>query len=168
MRFSIITPTFNRRSIVSRSIDSSLAFIHSVADSEVVVVDDASRDGTSDEIRQRYRAELDNGFLKLVERQQNGGSTIAKGDGARSARGHLLIFLDSDYELLKEASMAIPPFIDAHPNAPVFLFRCVDQDDLLIGPKVSPRALTFSQLLNDGTPGECLDRKSTRLNSSHL
>jgi glycosyltransferase involved in cell wall biosynthesis len=156
MRFSVITPTFNRRAIVQRSVDSSLAFARAVGGSEVVLIDDASQDGTGEMIRSLYAEELSGGTLKLVERPQNGGSTVAKADGARSASGDWLIFLDSDDELLPEASVCIPGFIDGHREAPVFLFRCVDQEDHPIGPPMSARALPFVDLLNGGTPGECL------------
>jgi glycosyltransferase involved in cell wall biosynthesis len=156
MRFSVITPTFNRRSIVQRSIDSSLEFARAVGDSEVVVIDDASQDGTVDMLRTRYAKELTSGILKLVERQRNGGSTVAKADGARRASGDWLVFLDSDDELLPEASRSIPGFIGAHLDAPVFLYRCIDQEGHPIGPPVSPRPLSFDELLAGGTPGECL------------
>lgn len=156
MKFSIITPTYNRRSIVQRAIDSSLEFARAVGDSEVVVVDDASQDDTVGVIWGRYREALAAGILKLVERRQNGGSTVAKADGARRASGDWLVFLDSDDELLPEASRSIPAFIDAHRDAPVFLFRCIDQDNRPIGPPVPPRPLSFNELLTAGTPGECL------------
>jgi len=156
MRFSIITPTFNRQVAVQRSIASSLAFARSVGESEVVVIDDASTDGTVATIRGRYAAELTSGILKLGARQENGGSTLAKADGARNATGDWLIFLDSDDELLPEASLSIPGFIDMHPGPHVFFFRCTDQTGQLIGPPVAPRLFSFADLLAGGTPGECL------------
>ena len=47
MLFSIIIPTFKRRQVLAQSIDSSIAFAHAVGETEVVVVDDASPDGTA-------------------------------------------------------------------------------------------------------------------------
>lgn len=155
MRFSVITPTFNRREVVRRSIESSLQFVRTVGDSEVVVIDDASRDGTADMLRAQYARELSDGLIKLVVRQTNGGSTVAKSDGARNGRGDWLVFLDSDDELMPEAA-AMPAFIDAHRDAAVFFFRCVDQAGHLIGPPMPPRSLSLSYLLAVGTPGECL------------
>lgn len=159
-RFSVVTPTYNRRSIVPRAIDSSLAFARAVGDSEVIVIDDASQDGTADMIRSAYAQDLVSGTLKLVERQTNGGSTVAKSDGARRASGEWLIFLDSDDQLLPEASSSIPAFVATHSSAPVFFFRCVDQEGRPIGPPVPPRPLSFSDFVSDlpffATPGECL------------
>jgi glycosyltransferase involved in cell wall biosynthesis len=156
MRFSVITPTFNRRLIVGRSIDSSLMFARAVGRCEVIVVDDASQDGTADVIRDRYAKELATGILKLVELRQNRGSAAAKAEGGRHASGDWLVFLDSDDEMLPEACVSLPAFATSHDAAPVLLFRCVDQTGGLIGPPAPPAALSFQYLLTQGTPGECL------------
>lgn len=156
MRFSVITPTFNRREVVRRAIASGLQFVRTAGDGEVVVIDDASRDGTADMLRSQYAAELSGGLMKLVARQANGGSTVAKSDGARNASGDWLVFLDSDDELLPQAAAVIPEFIDAHAGTKLFLFRCVDENDRLIGPPRAAGPLSFAELVNNGTPGECL------------
>jgi glycosyltransferase involved in cell wall biosynthesis len=156
MRFSIITPTFNRRDVVRRSIDSGLQFVRAVGNSEIVVIDDASKDGTVGMLRNHYVRELRDGLIKLVAREENGGSTVAKSDGARNATGDWLIFLDSDDELLPEAATAMPNFIGAHRDAKVFLFRCIDTTGRLIGPPMAPQSRSLFYLLTVGTPGECL------------
>jgi glycosyltransferase involved in cell wall biosynthesis len=156
MRFSIITPTFNRREVVRRSLDSSLQFVRAAGDGEVVVVDDASRDGTVEMLHAQYTKELSGGLIKLVARQTNGGSTVAKSDGARTASGDWLVFLDSDDELTPGAAHAMPAFVDAHRDAAVCFFRCIDQTGHLIGPPMPLRMLSLEYLLAVGTPGECL------------
>jgi glycosyltransferase involved in cell wall biosynthesis len=156
MRFSIITPTFNRRSTVPRAIDSSLEFCRAVGDCDVIVIDDASQDGTADMIRATYANELEAGVLKLLVRPRNGGSTVAKTQGARSAGGDWLIFIDDDDEFAPGASERLPAFAGMHSKTAVLLFRCIDQDENLVGAPALPAALSFERLLNDGTPGECL------------
>jgi glycosyltransferase involved in cell wall biosynthesis len=156
MRFSIITPTYNRRDIVRRSIDSSLEFLRASGDGEIVVVDDASKDGTVGMLRSHYARELADGLIRLVAREANGGSTVAKSDGARHATGDWLVFLDSDDELLPQAATAMPAFIDAHRDAKVFFFRCSDPTGTLIGTPMAPQPLSLPYLLTVGTPGECL------------
>lgn len=155
MLFSIITPTFNRRDVVRRSIDSGLQFVRVVGDSEIVVIDDASADGTVGMLREHYAREIGDGLIKLVARTTNGGSTVAKSDGARNAAGDWLVFLDSDDELLPEAATAMPNFIGAHGDAKVFFFRCSDPTGRLIGPPMAPQPLSLRYLLTTGTPGEC-------------
>ena len=156
MRFSVVTATFNREKIVSRAIDSALKFVSSVGDSEIVVVDDASQDNSVDMIRTNYAAELQSGLLKLVERQINGGSTAAKSDGAKTASGDWIIFLDSDDELLPEAAKVIPDFIATDKNPKLFFFRVIDQSGRLVGPPWPPTKMPLLKLLNEGLPGECL------------
>jgi glycosyltransferase involved in cell wall biosynthesis len=156
MRFSVITPTFKRRTELPRAINSALEFIRTAGDSEIVVIDDASQDGTVDMIRTAYAAQQKSGLLKLFERKTNGGSATAKSDGASQASGDWLVFLDSDDELLPDAATHIPNFIKAHSDARVFFFRCVDQNGRLMGPPKLPARLSFRELLIEGTPGECL------------
>src|SRR5262245_8079190 len=87
MRFSVISPTFNRSMIVKRAIDSG--FRAASWRQRNVVVDDASSDRTVDMLREDYGEELDSGLLKLVTRTSNGGSTAAKWDGTRQAKGDM-------------------------------------------------------------------------------
>lgn len=166
MRFSIVTATYNRETIVSRAIDSALNFIRGVADAEAIVIDDASIDGTVAMIKTRYAQELASGTLKLLERRKNGGSTLAKADGARVARGDWLVFLNSDDELLPDASTNIPAFVATHSKAPVFFFRCVDQYERPIGPAIQPKTISYEDFVaalpRFATPGECLPVISRR------
>jgi glycosyltransferase involved in cell wall biosynthesis len=154
--FSVVTPTFNRESMITRSIDSSLAFVRAVGSAEVVVVDDASCDGTVDVVRKRYAGEIAAGLLTLIVQRANGGVTAARNEAIAVARGDWLILIDSDDELLPTASSAIPPFAASHPNAPVLFFRCEDEAGALIGPLCPPGPLDLTALLTRGTPGECM------------
>src|SRR6266700_2196823 len=119
MQFSIITPTFNRRALVDRSIESALTFARSVGETEIVVVDDASFDGTAEMIRVKFASEIADNRLILIVRQGNGGATAAKNDGVRAARGNWLVFLDSDDVLLPNASAIISSFAAQHTTAPL-------------------------------------------------
>ena len=87
-RVSVIIPVFNRLRLVSRAIDS--VFAQTFRDIEVVVVDDASTDGTADALAAR-RPEL-----RLIRLERNGGPARARNAGLAAARGELAAFLDSD------------------------------------------------------------------------
>ena len=84
---SIIIPTFNRASIVSRAIESALS--QTYRNIEVVVVDDGSSDDTQSVVE---------GFGDRVRYfyQENAGVTAARNSAIRHARGEFLAFLDSD------------------------------------------------------------------------
>jgi glycosyltransferase involved in cell wall biosynthesis len=88
-RASVIIPTFNRREILRRAIDSALA--RTGRADEVIVVDDGSTDGTADALR-------DLPARVRVLRTENGGPAAARNAGIRAARGSYIAFLDSDDE----------------------------------------------------------------------
>jgi len=53
---SVIVPTYNRRSIISQSLDSVLA--QDWPRIELVVVDDGSSDGTAEHLRKEYDTKI--------------------------------------------------------------------------------------------------------------
>jgi glycosyltransferase involved in cell wall biosynthesis len=154
--YSIITPTFNRHGVIVRSLESSLAFIRAVQNAELVVIDDASRDGTVELLCRRYADEIACGVMTLCVRSTNGGVIAARNDGIRAARGAWLIFVDSDDQLLPIAASEVPAFVQKHPDAPVLFFRCEDEQGRLIGPPAVSGPLDLATLLTRGTPGECM------------
>ena len=91
--FSVIIPVYNRRELVGRAIRSALA--QQNAEYEVIVVDDASTDGTPEAVRAQFGAAVD-----LVIMERNGGVSSARNRGLEQARGEWIALLDSDDEWL--------------------------------------------------------------------
>ncbi len=87
MRVSVIIPTCNRWPMLGEAVDSVLA--QTVADCEVIVVDD----GSTDETPRRLR---DHGARLRVLTQRRRGVAAARNLGAGRASGNYLAFLDSD------------------------------------------------------------------------
>jgi hypothetical protein len=85
--FSVVVPTYNRRSMLERALRSVWA--QTCDDYELIVVDDGSTDGTAE-----FLATL--GSDVRTVRQENHGPSAARNAGARIARGDYLAFLDSD------------------------------------------------------------------------
>ncbi len=92
-RVSVIVPAYNAASYIGDAVDSALRQTH--ADTEIVVVDDGSTDGTGDRLRAF-------GNRITVHRQTNSGVAAARNRGARAATGEWLAFLDADDEWLPE------------------------------------------------------------------
>lgn len=83
---SIIIPTFNRSAEVTKAIESALA---QGVESEIVVVDDGSTDGTAEALAP---------FLDRIRciRTENRGVSTARNRGIVESRGDWIAFLDSD------------------------------------------------------------------------
>jgi len=88
---SAIVPTYDRAEVLGRAIDSVLAQTHT--DVEVVVVDDASTDGTPAVVERRRDPRL-----TYVAHEENRGAPAARNTGIRHAEGEYVAFLDSDDE----------------------------------------------------------------------
>lgn len=93
---TVVTPTFNRAKLVTRALESVRSQFRPPA--SIIVVDDASSDGTPDVVR-RWATET--GFPVTVEvLQQNGGPAKARNRGIELANTEYVAFLDSDDEHL--------------------------------------------------------------------
>lgn len=90
---SVIMPTYNRATKVSRSIDSALA--QTWRPIEIIVVDDGSTDQTAS-VLATYGDRI-----KYV-RQSNSGPSSARNAGIRASNGQIISFLDSDDTWLPE------------------------------------------------------------------
>jgi glycosyltransferase involved in cell wall biosynthesis len=86
---SVVIPTWNRARLVCEAIESALA--QRPGNIEVIVVDDGSKDNTSDELAQRFGSRIR--LRRLPDRR---GIGAARNVGVDQATGELLAFLDSD------------------------------------------------------------------------
>lgn len=86
----IIIPVYNRAALVREAIESALRAAPDIP-VEVIVVDDASTDGTWDFLRG-----LDDPRVRTFQMDPNGGQSAARNRGLDVARGAYIKFLDSD------------------------------------------------------------------------
>ncbi len=87
-RFSIVITAYNQREFIRDAIDSALA--QTVSAKEVIVVDDASGDGTAQILREYGDA------IRLAHLEENCGAIGARNHGASLATGDYIVFLDGD------------------------------------------------------------------------
>ncbi|HVH14793.1 MAG TPA: glycosyltransferase family 2 protein [Candidatus Angelobacter sp.] len=85
---SIVVPTNNRRSAVTRCVESILRSDYDRF--EVVVVDDGSTDGTSDQISKLFPN------ISLIRHEKRGLASEARNTGAKHSKGDLVYFVDDD------------------------------------------------------------------------
>jgi len=88
---SVVIPTYNARACARRAIDSALG--QTFGDIELLVIDDASTDGTATFIEQAYR---DEARLRVLRLERNGGPARARNVGIKTAHGEWIALLDAD------------------------------------------------------------------------
>jgi len=86
---SVVLPTYNRASLITRAIESVLG--QEFTDLELIVIDDGSTDETSQVI-----SRINDERLRFVHFEQNRGETFARNQGLQRARGELIAQMDSD------------------------------------------------------------------------
>ena len=88
IRFSIIITCYNQREFIRAAVESALAQPHTLK--EIIVVDDASTDGSVEQLEQFANS------IRLIKFTTNRGAIEARNEGARQAKGQYLVFLDGD------------------------------------------------------------------------
>jgi glycosyltransferase involved in cell wall biosynthesis len=103
--FSIIITSHNQANFIRDAVDSAVAQLH--APKEIIVVDDASSDG-SQSILEDY-----GNTVRLIKLQNNVGAGSARNVGVEAAHGDFLVFLDGDDVLLPWALDAYRRILDS-------------------------------------------------------
>lgn len=88
---SVVMPTFNSSRFVRNAIDSVIA--QTFEDWELIIVDDASIDGTLEIIHTHYSHDV---RIKTFVHNSNLGPAVARNKAIVEAKGRFIAFLDSD------------------------------------------------------------------------
>ncbi len=78
---------------------------------EIIVVDNASRDGSADMVRTEFPG------VRLIANAENLGFARANNQGIRASQGRYVVLLNSDTLVPPGALAALVAFMDAHPDA---------------------------------------------------
>jgi len=149
--FSIVVPTFNREGHIGRCLDS---VVHqSFHDHEVVVVDNASTDGTV-EVALDFAGRLD---VRVLVNDSNRERSYSRNRGAENARGRFVVFLDSDDELRPDSLELAAAFVEADPDRRFFFQRLtiVDESGATVYEPVVRKSHTMQRTLAEGNPLSC-------------
>ena len=90
-RVSVILPAYNAAAHLRRAVDSALA--QTMADLEIVIVDDASTDATL-EIAGRIAAQ--DSRVRVLHNERNSGPSVSRNRAIAAARGEWIAILDAD------------------------------------------------------------------------
>ena len=92
MDISIVIPTYNRKEILKKCLDSIFEQKYPRENFEVIVIDDSSGDGTR-ELLSNLSRKHDNVMYFM---QQHKGPAAARNLGAKVSRGEIIAFIDDD------------------------------------------------------------------------
>lgn len=91
MEYSIIIPAFNKAALTRHCLSTLRATLEGAGEGEVIVVDNASSDGTA-----QMLAEFP--WVTRIRNERNLGFAAANNQGARAASGRYLVLLNNDTE----------------------------------------------------------------------
>ncbi|MBI4272288.1 glycosyltransferase [Candidatus Uhrbacteria bacterium] len=118
VKLSIIIVSWNVNALLERCVQSIQEKVPQESAHEIIVIDNASYDGTSDMVRASLRG------VKLIANKENRGFAAACNQGIRESRGEYVVFLNPDTELQKKTFEPLIDFLDTH------------QDVGIVGPRI--------------------------------
>jgi SAM-dependent methyltransferase len=112
LKLSVVIPVYNERFLVRELIQRVLAVrVPGIRELEVVVVDDGSKDGTRDILRELAAAHPES--LRYIEHAKNGGKGAAIRTGIAATTGDLIVFQDADLEYdPRDYARLVRPFLE--------------------------------------------------------
>lgn len=133
---SVVIVSWNTAALVQDCLQSIFAPSSSFDAVEVVIVDNASSDGTPDQIKRNWPQ------VRLIENTNNRGFASANNQGLAVSRGRYVALLNSDTLVSASALAELVAFMDEHPEAGACGPR-------LLQPNGQPQAFAFG---DDPTP----------------
>lgn len=133
---SIIVVNWNTQDIL-RNCLNSIYEQGGEASLEVIVVDNASTDGSAEMVTKDFPQVI------LIENSENRGFAAANNQGIAEARGRYVLLLNSDTVILDKAVEKTISFADAHPEAAIVGCRVLNPDRTL-----QPTCFMFPSILN--------------------
>ena len=96
---SVIIPTYNESQNILLMLDSVSRNLPSGIDTEIIVVDDNSPDGTGKIVEEHARLyqKKKERFIKVIHRRVKRGLSSAILEGIQSAKGETIVVMDGDF-----------------------------------------------------------------------
>ncbi len=122
IQFSVIIAAYNAGQTIARALDSVLA--QSYPALEIIVIDDASTDDTFALVSSKYPS------VKVIQKIENSGGSIARNTGMEAATGNYFAFLDADDAWHRHKLMLIKTILESNPGINLF-YHPYTQEDIL-------------------------------------
>lgn len=112
MKFSIITPLYNKEQFIAETIDSVLAQTYS--DFEFIIVNDSSTDRSADVVNSYNDSRIQ------LYTKPNGGVSAARNFGINRSGGDVVCFLDADDMWQPDYLQTLSQMINQYPESGLF------------------------------------------------
>jgi glycosyltransferase involved in cell wall biosynthesis len=148
IRFSIITPVYNRSDCIVHCIESVLN--QDYLSYEIIIINDGSSDSTLQKIREEQSKST---VINVISYEQNKGVNYARNRGIEHAKGDFIIFLDSDDCLAINALKNIDKNIHKYLGYDHYLFGVSDRANDPLVPTVDHEYI-FADWLSEKVNGD--------------
>jgi N-acetylglucosaminyl-diphospho-decaprenol L-rhamnosyltransferase len=138
MRLSVVICNYNTRDALAGALESLQATLADVA-YEIIVVDNASRDGSAALVRERFPG------VNVIESGANLWFTGGNNLGLRAAQGDYVWILNPDVIVHPHAAQTMIAYLDSHPEAGAVTGRMIFRDGTL--QRTTSRLAAYSDLL---------------------
>lgn len=125
MDFSIIIVSWNVKEALRINLQSILQS-NQQATVEIIVIDNASKDGTVEMIQSEFPS------VQIIANQTNVGFAKASNQGLKKAVGDYLILLNPDMKIFPETLGNIKQWLDKNPEADVTGIQLVDEQEKIV------------------------------------
>lgn len=119
-KISVITPSYNQKKFIAKTIDSVLD--QNYPDLEYIIMDGGSRDGTV-EVLKKYGKRI-----KWISKKDRGQSD-AINKGFKTAQGDVLCFINSDDYFLPDAFIRVAEYFQKHRGMRWVTGKCLTVDE---------------------------------------
>lgn len=123
VKLSVIVVNWNKKDLLRNCLASVYRYPPK-EDFEVIVVDNASTDGSRDMVRSEFLS------VRLVENEKNVGFSKANNQAIELADGEYVLLLNSDAEVLEGSIQALCAFLDHHEDVAIVGCKLVNAESV--------------------------------------
>lgn len=113
MELTIILVSYNTKTLTLKCLESIFNHLEKKIAFEVIIVDNASSDGSQDALRD-FEARMDN--VSFIASESNNGFAKANNQGVRLAQGRFILLLNPDTYLVDDSCINAMHYLDDHPT----------------------------------------------------
>lgn len=119
---SVIVLSYNTKELLKNCLVSILSSIDGKFLYEIIVVDNASFDGSPEMVRKDFKK------VKITENKENLGFARGCNIGVKASKGKYVLFLNSDTEVLDKGFISMTEFMDKNPKVAILGGRLENND----------------------------------------